>query len=78
MVKTTVYLSEEEAQSLRRAARATGKSQSELIREGVRSVANPRSLPPRVFHSMAAGRSDGKKPRRWTSDELYRKVTGQR
>lgn len=35
MEKTTVYLSDELKRSLRRAARATGRSEAELIREGI-------------------------------------------
>ena len=38
MRKTSVYLTDEEAEGLRRVAMATGKSQAELIREGVRHV----------------------------------------
>jgi hypothetical protein len=45
MRKTTVYLSEEEAEALRRGAARLGMSQSELIREGVRRITSggPRS-----------------------------------
>jgi len=35
MEKTTVYLPEELKQALRRAARSTGRSEADLIREGV-------------------------------------------
>jgi hypothetical protein len=35
MEKTTVYLPEELKQGLRRAARATGRSEADLIREGI-------------------------------------------
>jgi Arc/MetJ-type ribon-helix-helix transcriptional regulator len=35
MEKTTVYLPDELKRALRRAARATGRSEAELIREGV-------------------------------------------
>ena len=35
MEKTTVYLTDELKDSLRRAARATGRSEAELIREGI-------------------------------------------
>jgi hypothetical protein len=52
MKKTTVYLSEEEAAALRAAARTTGKSQAELIREGVRRVTLGNRRKKRVFHSM--------------------------
>jgi hypothetical protein len=55
MRKTTVYLSDDEADALRSAAAASGKSQSELIREGVRRVTSRR--PRRVFHSMGVADS---------------------
>lgn len=35
MEKTTVYLSEDLKRALRRASRATGRSEAELIREGI-------------------------------------------
>jgi Arc/MetJ-type ribon-helix-helix transcriptional regulator len=35
MEKTTVYLPDELKQALRRAARAAGRSEAELIREGI-------------------------------------------
>lgn len=35
MEKTTVYLPDELKQGLRRAARATGRSEADLIREGI-------------------------------------------
>lgn len=35
MEKTTVYLSDALKQALRRAARSTGRSEAELIREGI-------------------------------------------
>jgi len=46
-----VYLNDEEAEGLRALARATGKSQAELIREGVRRLL--RKPPKRTFHSLA-------------------------
>jgi hypothetical protein len=75
MIKTTVYLSEDEAAELRRVAVATGKSQSELIREGVRRVVA--DAPERVFHSMGKGRSDGR-PYEIDPDEFYDWVMGKR
>jgi hypothetical protein len=54
MRKTTVYLSDEEAEALRRRAAETGTSQSELIREGIRRVTGAGK---RVFHSMGSGDS---------------------
>ncbi len=56
MRKTTVYLSEEEAEALRRTAAETGRSQSELIREGIRRVTSRR---PRRFRSLGAGEGTG-------------------
>jgi hypothetical protein len=56
MRKTTVYLTAEEWQALRRKAAETGRSQSELIREGVRKVCAPA---PRRFRSLAAGAGTG-------------------
>jgi hypothetical protein len=35
MEKTTVYLTDELKRTLRRASRATGRSEAELIREGI-------------------------------------------
>lgn len=55
MQKTTVYLSDEQVAALKRRSTATGKSQSELIREGVDLVTE--GVPRRVFHSMGAGDS---------------------
>lgn len=74
MRKTTVYLSDDEAAELRRVSAATGKSQSELIREGVRRICG--EAPKRVFHSMGKGRGDGSPYQEWDADELYREVMG--
>ena len=38
MEKTTVYLSTEQKRALARAARAEGRSEADLIREGIESV----------------------------------------
>lgn len=56
MRKTTVYLTDEEAEALRRTAARTGRSQSELIREGVRRVTGRGA---RRFRSMAMGEGTG-------------------
>jgi Ribbon-helix-helix protein, copG family len=80
MRKTTVYLSDEEAEALRSASIATGKSQSELIREGVRQVTA--APPKRVFHSMGIGGSKSTSYEglalEWDADELYDWVMGRR
>jgi ribbon-helix-helix CopG family protein len=76
MRKTTVYLTESEAEGLRRTAVATGRSQAELIRQGVRLVIE--QGPPRIFHSMGKGDGSGEWHPRWRSDELYEKASGRR
>ena len=77
MRKTSVYLTEEEADGLRRLAVREGRPQAELIREGVQLVIAHVGSKPRTFHSLGAGRSNRRKPARWTSDELYRKAMGE-
>jgi hypothetical protein len=75
MVKTSVYLDEEDAAQLRAWSRSTGRPQAELVREAIhRALARK---PKRVFHSMGIGRGDPDLPRRWDADELYRRKTGQ-
>ncbi len=76
MYKTSVYLAPEEAQSLRLAAARSGRSQAELIREGVRLVTRPEERERRVFRSMAKGHGGGAPYRRWDADELHRAVSG--
>ena len=46
MQKTTVYLPDDLKSALERAAEETGKSEAELIREGVRQVVEKRMPPP--------------------------------
>ena len=49
MVRTTVYLPEELKEELARAASRSGRSEAELIREGVRTVVDAqRSARPRI------------------------------
>ena len=76
--KTSVYLTQDEAEGLRRLAVREGRPQAELIREGVRRVIADAGEKPRVFRSLGIGRSDGSMSGRWTSDELHRKVMGDR
>ncbi len=76
MRKTSVYLTDEEAEGLRRVATATGRSQSELIRDGVRHVLAANGQGQRRFHSMAKG--DGVPYSPWNAEEIYAEVTGQR
>jgi Arc/MetJ-type ribon-helix-helix transcriptional regulator len=76
MRKTTVYLNEDEADGLRSLAAATGESQAELIREGVRRLL--RGGPERKFRSMGKGASAGEPRPRWNADELGEKILGRR
>jgi hypothetical protein len=75
MYKTSVYLTPEESMRLKRVAMRTGRSQAELIREGVQLVTAEGELQ-RTFHSLGKGRGDGRGRARWDADELYRSVTG--
>lgn len=77
MRKTSVYLTDEEAERLREAATACGRSQSELIREGIRYMLRSFESPERVFHSMGRGHSGSTPHRGWNSEALYKKVMGQ-
>jgi len=78
MRKTSVYLSDEEAERLRLTAIREGRPQAELIREGVRKVIAAAERKPRVFHSLGKGRGDGRPYEPWDADDLYRKVMGRR
>lgn len=75
MQKTSVYLTPEEAESLRSTAAQTGRSRAELIREGVRLVTGNAEPKTRIFHSLGEGHGGGEPYRRWEPEELYsRKV----
>jgi hypothetical protein len=74
--KTTVYIDDSQAERLGRLATASGRSQAELIREGVERVLS--EAPPRTFRSMGKGRSGDSGDRRWDTDDLYRKARGRR
>lgn len=76
MRKTSVYLTDDEAEGLRRVAVREGRPQAELIREGVRRVIEERESEPRTFRSMAMGR--GRAYESWTPAEVYDKVMGRR
>jgi len=76
MRKTSVYLTDEEAEGLRQLAVRDGRPQAELIREGVRRVLAEVEAQSRTFRSMGIGRGGRKKPAAWTSDEVHRKAMG--
>ena len=78
MKKTSVYLTDDEADGLRLAAAREGRSQAELIREGVRRVVGDAARKRRVFHSMGKGHGGGEPYRPWDAGELYEKVMGRR
>jgi Arc/MetJ-type ribon-helix-helix transcriptional regulator len=75
MRKTSVYLTKDEAEGLRQLAVREGRSQAELIREGVRRVITEAATP-RRFRSRAVGRGGGRRPPEWSVDELYHEVMG--
>jgi hypothetical protein len=76
MHKTSVYLTPEESHSLRLAAARTGRSQAELIREGVRLVTTVSERERRTFRSLARGHGGGAPYRPWDPEELHRAATG--
>ncbi len=55
MVRTQVYLTEHEHQSLRHLTGITGKSQSELIRKAIDLFLDMKSITPKQGLKMAAG-----------------------
>ena len=71
MRKTLVYLTDEEVEGLRQVAAATGKSQAELIRDGVRHIIATESAMPQRFHSLGKGRGGGVPYTPWDADKLY-------
>jgi len=79
MQKTSVYLTPEEAESLRSAAARTGRSRAELIREGVRLVTDGSGTEQREFRSLGRGHGGGAPSGRWDAEDLYvRKVAAGR
>jgi metal-responsive CopG/Arc/MetJ family transcriptional regulator len=58
MQKTTVYLPDELKAALERTAEETGKSEAELIREGIKRVVEQRVPPAPRFGTFASGIPD--------------------
>lgn len=78
MRKTSVYLTDDEAEGLRRVAIREGRPQAELIREGVRRVIAEGESVPRDFRSLGKGRGGGRAYEPWPSGDLHQKVMGMR
>lgn len=76
MPKTSVYLSPADAEHLRRAAARTGRSQADLIRDGIRRVTSEAQPGERVFRSMGVGRGSGAPYCDWDAEDLHRSVMG--
>lgn len=58
MEKTTVYLPDELKQALRRAARAAGRSEAELIREGIGLVTGSHRIAEPRLPLFESGQAD--------------------
>jgi hypothetical protein len=80
MTRKQIYIEPDQDRRLRTLARQRGKTESELIREGVDRVLSTPSLPARdhkawkeelafIDHLTKLGPVEGK--RTWTRDELY-------
>jgi len=76
MRKTSVYLTDEEAEGLRQLAIREGRPQAELIRAGIRHVIDEAEARPRRFRSLGAGHGGGRLYERWSSSHLHDKVMG--
>jgi hypothetical protein len=73
MVKTTVYIDERDAATLRRMAAESGRSQAEIMREAIANAG--RSARPRRLRSAAVGRGSGAAVARH-ADEIVRRELG--
>jgi hypothetical protein len=58
MERTTVYLTEQQKRALERAARAEGRSEAELIREGIDIVTSRRQVAEPVLPLFQSGMPD--------------------
>ncbi len=79
MRKTSVYLTDEQAEALRRISVDTGTPQADLIRGAVQRVIDEAPPVERVFHSMGIGAGDGRPATEPIDpDEFYEWVMGRR
>ena len=58
MEKTTVYLTTDQRRALARAARATGKSEAELIRQGIDVVTSDHGIAEPTLPLFESGQPD--------------------
>jgi predicted transcriptional regulator len=70
MKKTSVYLSEDDALRLQRLAEQDGKSQADIIREGLAAYERDR-IPDRNFAMLGAGEGDGSSVADTPEEELF-------
>jgi len=77
MRKTSVYLSDREAEQLRLLSIRDGRPQAELIREGVRHVISESDSSRRRYRSLGKGRGGGKPYEPWPAAEVYKKSMGE-
>lgn len=77
MVKTTVYLPDEQAQALRRIAEATSQTQEQFIRDAIEEKLSAAAVqpPPRRFRSAGVGHGSGA-PIAEHADEILRRELG--
>jgi Arc/MetJ-type ribon-helix-helix transcriptional regulator len=78
MRKTSVYLSDQEAEQLRRLSIRDGRPQAELIREGVRHVIAEAGAERRQYRSLGKGRGGGQPYKAWSAPDLYERSMGKR
>lgn len=76
MGKTSVYLTDDEAEGLRRAAAETGRCQADLLRDGLYWVLMAVEAEQRQFLSLGAGRGGGAPHAPWDPDEVYEAAFG--
>jgi Arc/MetJ-type ribon-helix-helix transcriptional regulator len=74
MQETSVHLTPEETEAPRSTAARTGRSRSELIREGVRPASEGTEPTARAFRNLGKGHGGGAPYRRWDAEDLYEKV----
>ena len=78
MCKTSVYLTDREAEQLRQLSIRDGRPQAELIREGVRHVIAEAGAERRQYRSLGKGKGGGRPYEPWESKELYERLMGKR